>query len=1446
MATVVGVNPALPNEEPKGMPQVSHDKLTVKKPDSTNNSQLSSAEQQFTTHTPPASDGSHNGDDASNHQHTTHSDTAKDVDDGSSELSELDFDNDGNPDPVMEGIESLDQTKDDVYTNIQPAEWSGKIPIFRPNMDQFADFEKFMNAINHYGMQSGIVLVDPPQDWNASRPPLDEHVKTVQNRRPIKQEFVKYGSVFGCFKQQNIEKQRNYNLPQWRSVCDDVNHQPPAPRGQARTAAGSKPAKPAPPKSKAPPLPLAPGQKRRAGRPRVHAVKEEETPSTPHNTESGIVGPPTPTSPKLEPEDGSDGEVGDAEKGNAPKRRKGRPAKSAKAPKAKRAPKTNDSSGDKTTSVAARRQHNEGAAVHEVDEEAFKGFDYRIHNHDEYTSERCAELERKYWQGLMYADPMYGADMPGSLFDEKDKVWNVANLPNLLDVVERKIPGVNTAYLYLGMWKATFAWHLEDMDLYSINYIHFGAPKQWYSISQKDLPKFEAVMRELFPQDAKNCDQFLRHKSFLVSPELLEKRGIQVNRLVHREGQFVITYPMGYHSGYNLGYNCAESVNFALDHWLKFAEKAKKCECESDSVFIDFAWLMRRINKEPTPEFDYEEVEISDDEDADDAQADLPTPPKSTKGQTKAGQKRKRGPAAKEKKKKKIRIAIKKHQPCVLCPNDFDWEPLMPTAEGKMAHRRCAESHLETYICEQDGKDTVFGINNINKERSKLRCSYCHISRGTCFQCHSAKCTKPFHGTCAVLAGVQIDKGESCFPLDGVDYKSPVVDLRCKLHRTVKSNARDESHAQELDAMPVADNVYDFACKLKENDVVQFQRIKGDDVRAAIVKAPLQKGDKTILVEVLPKRYALSRTDSNMSNLNSSNIVSLLDIDSLLFVDESTSSFHPPLPTAIPLPPNLAHELLGSSTPQSNDDNKKPTAGDTFWDSIEGSQKLEWAEFSDLAPAEQVKNTSLKKIKFSDDPEKEGQLFHYLPASSTETKDVYYSNPKTKVADSRANPDSIPRHAIPTSTPSNTPKTHSFTKPYQPKIPASAPTPPAATSIIPTPLPKPNPYVRTPMASGPRPYPVAPNAHSYNGPVFPYSPLNTFTPSNSPGPRPMQKVQPPYAPTTQTPTSTFQRQVIPPSYQASGHAITAKHSTAGSAQSQSAQTNGVYSSRPSYLPSGSSQNIDLNRTMPQPELRNQGSFEQRTEQSQAPMLQSATMFHTDQQALQRVRQFQSGAIGSIGGDQRSPVQGQLPAASPKQGHNRPWYPVQGSANAPIETQRMNHVRAYSQGQPEARPQSGSQTQHGSPLQWQIPNVMDQQYPSGSHSRVAGMVPASMSMTMPTSANPPVPKPTAQAMRTSQPTALLSGSAQNPLGQFDGSNDATVKMSNVTSAGPNGSRPVDLKVQTPTSAGNRSQGNRRESGKWVRDWLDERSPEQKGEILGEGGPGLPSWWGKPAN
>jgi hypothetical protein len=82
-----------------------------------------------------------------------------------------------------------------------------------------------------------------------------------------------------------------------------------------------------------------------------------------------------------------------------------------------------------------------------------------------------------------------------ALFDDKFKLWNPNTLDNTLNKLNVQVPGVNTPYLYFGMWKASFAWHVEDMDLYSINYIHFGAPKQWYTIQPQHQKKFEKFMQ---------------------------------------------------------------------------------------------------------------------------------------------------------------------------------------------------------------------------------------------------------------------------------------------------------------------------------------------------------------------------------------------------------------------------------------------------------------------------------------------------------------------------------------------------------------------------------------------------------------------------------------------------------------------------------------------------------------------------------------------------------------------------------------------------------------------------------------------------------------------------------------------------------------------------------------------------------------------------------------
>ena len=95
-----------------------------------------------------------------------------------------------------------------------------------------------------------------------------------------------------------------------------------------------------------------------------------------------------------------------------------------------------------------------------------------------------------------------------------------------------------------------------------------------------------------FPEPSR-CPQFLRHKSYLASPMMLAKTSCRPNTLVQHAGEFVITFPRGYHAGFNLGFNCAESVNFALDSWIELGRKAQVCNCVNYRYFqssLSYFW----------------------------------------------------------------------------------------------------------------------------------------------------------------------------------------------------------------------------------------------------------------------------------------------------------------------------------------------------------------------------------------------------------------------------------------------------------------------------------------------------------------------------------------------------------------------------------------------------------------------------------------------------------------------------------------------------------------------------------------------------------------------------------------------------------------------------------------------------------------------------------------
>ena len=192
------------------------------------------------------------------------------------------------------------------------------------------------------------------------------------------------------------------------------------------------------------------------------------------------------------------------------------------------------------------------------------------------------ELERLYWSYDLIDrsdDPLYGADVPASLIDAERKIWNVGRDEIFNDFGRRLTQVEDGSYLYFGMWKSTFSWHIEDMDLYGVNYLHYGAPKSWYCIPPAHGYKLEMAARELFPDWAEICFNFLRHKICMISPELLARRGVKVNKMVQEERDLIIVFPHAYHAGFNHGFNIAEASNFGTPSWVEHGKRHRPCRC---------------------------------------------------------------------------------------------------------------------------------------------------------------------------------------------------------------------------------------------------------------------------------------------------------------------------------------------------------------------------------------------------------------------------------------------------------------------------------------------------------------------------------------------------------------------------------------------------------------------------------------------------------------------------------------------------------------------------------------------------------------------------------------------------------------------------------------------------------------------------------------------------
>jgi jumonji domain-containing protein 2 len=205
------------------------------------------------------------------------------------------------------------------------------------------------------------------------------------------------------------------------------------------------------------------------------------------------------------------------------------------------------------------------------------------------------QREVMFWDEITKKRNIYAPDIEGSLFDLKQKIFNMNMLNDIIsrerDKNENNIFGVNSPFLYFGSYGTSFPFHVEDYNLYSMSYLHMGAPKSWYVVPPSDGKKMEKFARKYL--SSFQCKDAIKHKVFMPSPRSLEKRGIRFGRIRQEEGEFVVTFPYGYHGGFNNGINIAEAINFGTAYWyenLEYGYRAskKKCQCKQFDLQFSF------------------------------------------------------------------------------------------------------------------------------------------------------------------------------------------------------------------------------------------------------------------------------------------------------------------------------------------------------------------------------------------------------------------------------------------------------------------------------------------------------------------------------------------------------------------------------------------------------------------------------------------------------------------------------------------------------------------------------------------------------------------------------------------------------------------------------------------------------------------------------------------
>jgi len=148
--------------------------------------------------------------------------------------------------------------------------------------------------------------------------------------------------------------------------------------------------------------------------------------------------------------------------------------------------------------------------------------------------------------------------------------------------------GINTNLCYLETVGSVFNWHEEDSNLLSVYFLERGADTVWWFVPESESDTVERLLLNcmdpcLLRAASLNVWKVLEQKANSFSATFFLKNGIRFYFYEMRDGDMVVTGPVGLHGGDNRGVNRASAVNFAclacFEFGIAHAAEARKNQC---------------------------------------------------------------------------------------------------------------------------------------------------------------------------------------------------------------------------------------------------------------------------------------------------------------------------------------------------------------------------------------------------------------------------------------------------------------------------------------------------------------------------------------------------------------------------------------------------------------------------------------------------------------------------------------------------------------------------------------------------------------------------------------------------------------------------------------------------------------------------------------------------